>query len=55
MKKGITTCHPERKHKAKGLCEPCYFARYHETVRKRRGHVGLARVPVNGWGFVCQG
>ena len=27
----IPTCHPDRKHQAKGLCGPCYF---HERLRR---------------------
>ena len=34
--KRIPTCHPERKHFAKGLCQPCYINQYSdkETLRK---------------------
>ena len=54
MKKGVTLCHPDRKHHAKGKCEPCYFARYHQQVRKpRRTQYAVVRVGVSGWGCIA--
>ncbi len=28
-------CHPDRKHKARGMCSPCYWAWYRKTPEYR--------------------
>jgi len=45
------TCHPDRRHQAKGLCKLCYQRVRNGSQSKRaKYHEGLVRVPVPGWG-----
>jgi len=34
----VPTCHPDRKHRAKGLCERCYINQWGRTVKGRASH-----------------
>ena len=36
------TCHPDRKHKAKGLCWPCYDKAWNEANPERKASHGIA-------------
>jgi hypothetical protein len=54
----MADCHPDQKHMGHGLCQRCYNARYHSTVRKgsikNHGSVypqGHTKVSVPGWGW----
>ena len=59
--KRMADCHPDQAHMGHGLCQRCYNARYHATVRKRTGHnykqggslypQAHVRVTVPGWGW----
>src|SRR5688500_6042299 len=36
------TCHPARPHKAKGLCEDCYYSEYHAKRRRVSAEMAVA-------------
>lgn len=40
----VPTCHPERKHKARGLCEPCYRKPLAAARYARDPEAGIQRV-----------
>ena len=45
------TCHPEKPHRAKGLCNACYLRTLHQRIytKRREKHLAASRYRLTGW------
>ena len=45
------SCHPDRLHRAKGLCGPCYLQTLHPKIyaKRRTKHLAASRLRSTGW------
>jgi hypothetical protein len=52
----FANCHPDRKHRANGLCNNCYMQRYRAAEQPKLVHGAYPQkvvpVAIRGWGFL---